>query len=220
MKNTRLDVAQVRADLLAAIVPLVPFDGWSGPAFAAAVAAVGIDPGVAALVCPRGAVDLAVDYHRAGDAAMLAAMAEAGLDALRYRERVALALRLRLEAADAELARRGAAVFALPQYAATGAGLIWGTSDAIWRALGDSSQDFNWYSKRLSLSAVYSACVLYWMGDSSEGRRDTLEFIDRRIENVMQFEKVKGKLTGLPGLKELLATIHAPGHAPNNGAAR
>ncbi|MDP2738975.1 MAG: COQ9 family protein, partial [Pseudorhodobacter sp.] len=122
------------------------------------------------------------------------------------------------------LARRGAAVFALPQYAATGAGLIWGTSDAIWRALGDSSQDFNWYSKRLSLSAVYSACVLYWMGDSSEGRRDTLEFIDRRIENVMQFEKVKGKLTGLPGLKELLATIHAPGHAPghapNKEAAR
>lgn len=212
MKNTRLDVAQVKADLLTAITPLVPFDGWSQPAFEAAVTEVEIAPEVAALVCPRGAVDLAVAYHRAGDGAMLAGMAAADLGALRYRERVALALRLRLEAADPELVRRGAAVFALPRNAATGAGLIWGTADAIWRALGDSSQDFNWYSKRLSLSAVYSACALYWMGDTSDGQRDTAEFIERRIEDVMRFEKVKEKLTGLPGLKDILGAIHAPGN--------
>ena len=210
MKNSSLDVAATRADLLAAIIPHVPFDGWSHVAFKAAVAAVGLDPGVAALVCPRGAVDLAVAYHRAGDAAMAAGYAAVDTGALRYRDRVALAIRLRLEVGDAELVRRGASVFALPQNAATGAGLIWGTADAIWRALGDTSDDFNWYSKRASLAAVYSACVLYWMGDTSEGRRDTQEFIDRRIEGIMQFEKIKGRVVGLPGLKEALAGIRAP----------
>ena len=211
MKNSGLDVAAAKADLLAAIIPQVPFDGWSHVAFNAAAAEVGIDPDLARLICPRGAVDLAVAYHRAGDAAMLARLAEADLAALRYRDRVALALRLRLEVAEPELVRRGAAVFALPQNSATGAALIWGTADAIWRALGDSSDDFNWYSKRISLSAVYSACVLFWMGDTTEGQRDTAEFIDRRIEGILQFEKVKGRVVQLPGLKSLLSGIRAPG---------
>lgn len=213
MKNSGLDVAAAKADLLAAILPHVPFDGWSHLAFKAAVAEVGLDPAVAQLVCPRGAVDLAVAYHRAGDAAMAAAYSKAETASLRYRERVALALRLRLEVAEPELVRRGAAVFALPQNVATGAGLIWGTADAIWRALGDISDDFNWYSKRMTLSGVYSSSVLYWLGDTSEGHRDTGEFIDRRIEGVMQFEKIKGRVLGLPGLKDLLSGIRAPGGA-------
>lgn len=211
MKNTSLDVAATRAELLAAIVPHVPFDGWSHISFKAAVEAVGLDPALAPLICPRGAIDLAVAYHRAGDAAMAAAFAAAETGALRYRERVALAIRLRLDVTDAELVRRGASAFALPQHAATGAGLIWGTADAIWRTLGDTSDDFNWYSKRASLAAVYSATVLYWMGDTSEGHRDTIEFIDRRIEGIMRFEKIKGRVAGLPGLKEALAGIRAPG---------
>ncbi|WP_372837767.1 COQ9 family protein [Phaeovulum sp.] len=211
MKNSNLDVAAARADLLAAILPNVPFDGWSEPAFKAAVEASGIELALARLVCPRGAVDLAVAYHRAGDAAMLARLAEIDLSAMRIRDRVAMALRLRLEVADPELVRRGAAVFALPQNAATGAALIWATADAIWRALGDSSDDFNWYSKRMSLSAVYSACALFWMGDTSERQRDTEEFIARRVEDVMTFERFKGRIVDLPGVKDLLSGIRAPG---------
>jgi len=210
MKNSSLDIAATQAELLAAILPNVPFDGWSHLSFKAAAEAVGLDPGMAALICPRGAVDLAVAYHRAGDDAMATVFSATDTGALRYRDKVALAIRLRLDAADAELVRRGASVFALPQHAATGAALIWGTADAIWCALGDTSDDFNWYSKRASLAAVYSACVLYWMGDTSEGRRDTAEFIDRRIEGIMRFEKLKGHVVGLPGLKEALAGIRAP----------
>ncbi len=211
MKNSNLDVAAARADLLAAILPNVPFDGWSDPAFTAAVEASGIDAALARLVCPRGAVDLAVAYHRAGDAVMLARLEASDLRALRIRDRVALALRLRLDAGDPELVRRGAAVFALPQNAATGAALIWATADAIWRALGDSSDDFNWYSKRMSLSAVYSACALFWMGDSSEGQRDTEAFIAHRVDGIMTFEKFKSRVVDLPGVKDLLSGIRAPG---------
>lgn len=210
MKNEHLDVDRAREDLLSAILPHVPFDGWSEPAFRAAVADAGIDSALADVICPRGALDLAVAYHRAGDQAMLEALAVADLDALKFREKVAKAVQLRLSAADRELVRRGMALFALPQHAGVGAGLLWGTADAIWSALGDESRDYNWYSKRLTLSGVYSATVLYWIGDDSEGHADTWAFLDRRIGDVMQFEKIKGKVLGMPGVSAVLGKIRAP----------
>lgn len=210
MKNDHLDVDRLQAELLAAIEPHVPFDGWSEPAFTAAVADLGVDPALARVVCPRGAVDLAVAYHRAGDRAMEAAIAAADFTGFKFRDKIAAAVQMRLEVADREMVRRGAALFALPQHAATGSKLIWETSDRIWRALGDTSEDFNWYTKRMTLSGVYSATVLFWLGDESEDHRETRDFLDHRIENVMQFEKVKGKVMGLPLVKDFLGALRAP----------
>ena len=82
---------------------------------------------------------------------------------------------------------------------------IWGTADAIWVALGDTSEDINWYSKRASLSAVYGATVLYWLGDDSTGHEATWDFLDRRIENVMQFEKAKATFMANPLGKALIS---------------
>lgn len=191
--------------LLDAILPHVVFDGWSEAAFRAAAADCGLTPALARAHAPRGALDLAAAYHRRGDAAMRAALAAAATDGLRFRDRIALAVRLRLEAADREIVRRGAALFALPQNAATGAQLIWGTADAIWTTLGDTSDDINWYSKRATLSAVYSATVLYWLGDDSEGHQATWDFLDRRIEGVMRFEKMKAQLRDNDFLSKVLA---------------
>jgi ubiquinone biosynthesis protein COQ9 len=191
--------------LLAAAVDHVPFDGWSQTTFDAAVQDAGIDATVARAICPRGAVDLAVAYHKQGDAQMLAALKAANLGEMRYSERVAHAVRLRLEAADKELVRRGTTLFALPQYAPDGVKLMWGTVDAIWDALGDTSDDVNWYTKRATLSGVYSATVLFWLGDSSEGHQDTWAFLDRRIENVMQIEKLKAHVRDSPTLSKVMA---------------
>lgn len=194
-----------RARLLDAILPHVVFDGWGEAAFRAAAADCGMAPALARAHCPRGALDLAAAYHRKGDAAMRTALAAADTGGLRFRDRIALAVKLRLGAADREVVRRGAALFALPQNAATGAGLVWGTADAIWTALGDTSDDINWYSKRATLSAVYSATALYWLGDESEGHAATWEFLDRRIEGVMRFEKMKADLRDNRFLSKVLA---------------
>ncbi|SNS13433.1 COQ9 family protein [Antarctobacter heliothermus] len=173
----------------------VPFDGWSEPSFRAAVADAGVDRVVAQGLFPRGAVDLAVAYHKRGDVEMLRRIAVADLAEMRFRDRVSFAVRARIEAAeDREVVRRGTTLFALPPYAPDGARLIWGTADAIWTALGDTSRDFNWYTKRATLSAVYSSTVLYWLGDDSLGSDATWAFLDRRIEDVMRFEKAKGQL--------------------------
>lgn len=201
--ENRIDAA--KSLVLAAALPHAAFDGWSETTLAAALADSGVAPALGRALYPRGGVDLAVAYHRSGDGAMKTALAATDLAALRYRDRVALAIKLRLQTADKELVRRGSTLFSLPQHAPEGAKLIWETADAIWTALGDSSQDLNWYSKRATLSAVYAATVLFWLGDHSEDNADTWAFLDRRIENVMQFEKTKTALQANPLAKALLA---------------
>jgi ubiquinone biosynthesis protein COQ9 len=192
----------------------------SNAALTAAITESGVAPGLAHALLPRGGVDLALAYHRLGDDALRATLAATDLTAMRFREKVAHAVRLRLETADREAVRRGTALFALPTHASDGARAIWGTSDTIWTALGDTSTDVNWYSKRATLSAVYASTVLYWLGDESEGHAATWEFLDRRIGNVMSFEKAKAAFRENPIGKALLAgpfkvfeRIHAPQQA-------
>lgn len=194
------DIAAARARVLTAALPNVPFDGWSEQTLRAAVEASGVEPGLARMAFPRGAVDLAVAFHDDGDARLAQALATAPLSGMRMRERVAFAVRTRLELVERhrEAVRRGATLFALPIYAADGAKALWRTADVIWTGLGDASEDANWYSKRAILSGVYGSTVLYWLGDGSEGFADSWAFLDRRIDGVMQFEKLKAQVNANP----------------------
>jgi ubiquinone biosynthesis protein COQ9 len=203
--------------LLDAAAAHVPFDGWSDAAFVAAAQDAGVDIAVARAACPRGAVDLALAYHAAGDRTMLDRLAAGGLGDMRFRDRIAAAVRWRLEGAEPEMVRRGMTLFALPQHAADGARAIWQTADHIWSALGDTSDDVNWYTKRATLSGVYGSTVLYWLGDDSPDHVATWEFLDRRIDDVMQIEKIKAKAKDnklaaalMAGPLALLSQIRAP----------
>ncbi|MEM0948254.1 MAG: COQ9 family protein [Pseudomonadota bacterium] len=187
------------AAIVEAALPHVAFDGWSPATFRAAVRDSGTDPAMARALAPRGSVDLALAFHRQGDARMRTRLAEADLSNMRYRDKVAHAVRQRIEAAeDREAVRRGMTLFALPPYAALGAQALWGTADAIWDALGDTSDDVNWYTKRATLSGVYGSTVLYWLGDDSPDVRDTWAFLERRIEDVMRIEKLKAQVRKTP----------------------
>jgi ubiquinone biosynthesis protein COQ9 len=205
--------------LLDAALMHVPFDGWSDTTFQAAIADTGVDSTVANAVCPRGSVDLAVAYHKRGDALMIDRMTSEDLTEMKYRDKIAAMVRFRLEVVtDKEVVRRGTTLFALPQHAGDGAKLVWGTCDAIWDALGDTSDDVNWYTKRATLSAVYSSTVLYWLGDISDGHQATWEFLDRRID------KVKAQVRNSPTLSKLmtgpnwlLSHVKAPSRAPKMG---
>ncbi len=208
---------EFKARVLDAALGHVPFEGWSENTFQAAVSESGLAPALARSLFPRGGVDLALAYHRRGDDWMAAALASRKLSALRFRDRIALAVRLRLEASDRELVRRGTTLFSLPMHAGDGARAIWQTADRIWTALGDGSQDLNWYTKRATLSAVYGATVLYWLGDESADSAATWEFLDRRIDQVMQVEKIKANMRENPlgkawmaGPGKLFETIRAP----------
>lgn len=212
-----------RAAILSAALAHVPFDGWSMATLDAAADDAGVDRAAAHALFPRGAVDLALAWHELGDARMVERLHGEDLAGLRFRDRIAMAVRLRIEAAqDREAVRRGVTLFSLPIHAADGSRAIWNTVDVIWTALGDTSDDLNWYTKRATLAAVYSATVLYWLGDDSPGYANTWAFLDRRIEDVMRFEGAKAAARKNPLLRPFLAgpewlsaRIRAPRRAPD-----
>lgn len=188
----------LRADILQAALPHVPFEGWSEATLRAAATATGHPLPLVRALYPRGGVDLALAFHAWGDAEMTRRLAAEDLAALRLRDRIARAVWLRLEVVpDRELVRRGATLFALPHYAADGVRALWATADAIWTALGVTATGFDHYSRRATLSGVHAATVLFWLGDDSPGQQATRAFLDRRIEDVMQVEKLKARIRGL-----------------------
>lgn len=196
--TTQSEPPQTAALIDAALVH-VPFEGMNDRALVAGARDIGLAPGIARVLVPGGGGGLAAAYHRRGDRALrdwLAAHPPQG----RFRDRVAAAVRRRLELSDPELVRAGAAVLALPGNAALGARLLAETADAIWSGLGDTSDDVAWWTKRASLAGVYGATALYWLGDRSEGHADTWAFLDRRIGEVMGFETLKARAGRLPGV--------------------
>ena len=181
--------------LMLAALPNVAFDGWSNSTFEAACRETDISERKARLSCPRGALDLAVAFHKWGDDQFEISFKKKRISKLKVREKIKKAVELRIKlASDKEAVRRGVVLFALPIYAFEGSRLIWDTADLIWELIGDSSEDYNWYSKRTILSAVYASTVLYWLGDDTEGNKETWHFLDRRIEDVMKFENAKVQL--------------------------
>ncbi|MEJ6390370.1 COQ9 family protein [Gymnodinialimonas ulvae] len=205
--------------ILDAAMMHVPFDGWTETSFTAAAQDADVPMAEARALFPRGAVDLALAFHRRGDRALATRLAQTDLSGMRFREKVTWAVKARLDAVedDKEAVRRGATLFALPIYAADGARLVWETADTIWTGLGDTSEDLNWYTKRATLSGVYSATVLFWLGDGSEGHSATWGFLDRRIEDVMRFEQMKARVRSnallkpfAQGLERFAASVKAP----------
>ena len=190
--------------LMLAALPNVAFDGWSNSTFVAACREADISERKARLFCPRGALDLAIAFHKWGDDQFETAFKKKKISELKVREKIRKAVELRIKlASDKEAVRRGVVLFALPIHAFEGSRLIWDTSDLIWELIGDNSEDYNWYSKRAILSTVYASAVLYWLGDNSEGSEETGHFLDRRIEDVMKFETAKVQLKTNKFTKEI-----------------
>lgn len=211
-----LTLEELRPVLAEAILNHVPFDGWSESALSHAAADLGIPAERARLVFPEGAIDMVDAYTALADARMATRLAALDLPAMKIRERIRTAVQVRLEEAlpHREAVRRALSVLALPQNAARAAKTLWRTADAMWRAAGDTATDFNYYTKRMTLGGVYSATLLVWLDDTSEGLADTWGFLDRRIENIMQFEKAKARVktatANAPSLVRFLGRLRYP----------
>jgi ubiquinone biosynthesis protein COQ9 len=199
-------IEKARAALLDAAIENAAFDGFTPKAIEEAARQLKIAPETAALAFPGGPKDLLRAWSEKLDDETRAELEAADLSALKIRARVTKGARLRIEkmAAHKIAARRAAAFLALPFNAPLGAELQFRTADAIWRGIGDASTDFNYYSKRLLLSGVIAATLLYWFADESEDAADTWAFLDRRIENVMGIEKAKA------GIRDFAAKLPDP----------
>jgi ubiquinone biosynthesis protein COQ9 len=188
---------EMRVMLAAELPNHAAFDGWTPEALALAAQATDIDPAVAALAFPSGAMDMIDAWFAHIDAAMLEKLAPETLATMKVRAKITALVEARLDLlrTDIEALRRALAVLALPQNLPRATKLGWRAADAMWHAAGDTATDFNHYSKRAILGGVYMATIMVMMDDDSEGHADTRAFLSRRIDGIMRFEKFKGRFT-------------------------
>ena len=187
---------ELRLALAPAIARAAVFDGWSDAAVAAAAEEQGVDPALAAFAFRGGAMDLIGAWIARIDADMAAALPAQVLASLPIRERIRRLVTFRIEAlaGQQEALRRALAIMAMPQNAPATLAHGWSSADRMWRLAGDTATDYNHYTKRATLSAVYAATLAVLVDDKSEGLADTRAFLDRRIEGIMRFEKAKARV--------------------------
>ena len=130
------------------------------------------------------------------NARMIAALAKVNINHLPVRERIGTAIRVRLQQNDVhkEAVRKMLSYLAFPGRAALMGRCTYETVDSIWRIAGDTSTDFNFYTKRGLLAGVYGSTVLYWLSDVSEDQKDTWDFLERRIADVMKIPKIQSAI--------------------------
>jgi ubiquinone biosynthesis protein COQ9 len=181
--------------VLKAALKDAPFDGFTDTMLAKAGKSVGADKSQLARLFPDGPLSLIEYFSSSLDETMAEKLAALDLPKLKIRNRIKAAIltRLALLAPHKEAARRAAAQMTLPMHAGLAARMMYRTVDAMWRAAGDTSTDFNFYSKRGILAGVYGSVLVRWFNDTGDDEKATQDFLDARIENVMQFEKFKAK---------------------------
>ncbi len=184
---------EVRAALAPIIARNAGFDGWSDAAVHAAADEAGVDRDVAKLAFKDNAIDMIDAWIDSIDMELAHRLPAEKLAAMKIRDRITalLATRLDIMAPDRESLRRAMAIMAMPQNLVRSAKIGWRSADRMWRLAGDSASDFNHYTKRMTLSAVYASTLSVFVNDDSDNFADARAFLDRRIDNVMQFEKVK-----------------------------
>ena len=192
------------------------FDGWTRKAVESAAAELGIDRDQARLAMPKDAPGLIDAYIQSVDAAMAEAFPPKRIAKMKIREKIRALVWFRIETMTEarEAIRRALAILAMPQNAPRAAKIGWRSADAMWRLAGDTATDFNHYTKRMTLGAVYASTLLAWLDDESAGFADTAAFLDRRIDNVMRFEKWKAEWRGSadhrPSLSRFLGRLRYP----------
>ena len=189
---------ELRLALAPEVARAAVFDGWSDVALCQAAALAGVDAAVARLAFPGGAMDMIEAWIAATDAKMQTHFADGHLASMKVRERIRTLLLFRLDASagQEEALRRALAIQAMPQNLASTLKNGWRSADLMWRLAGDTATDYNHYTKRALLGGIYTATLAVFVEDQSEDKAETRAFLDRRIENVMQFEKAKAQLLG------------------------
>ena len=184
---------RLRRELALPVGENAVFDGWTRAAVDSAARQLGLDPVQARLAMPKtqaGMIDL---YIQEVDRALEAWFTPQRIAKLKIRQRIRALVwhRLEIMGPARESVRRGLAILAMPQNVPLALRIGWRSADVMWRIAGDTSTDFNHYTKRMTLGAVYGSTLLAWLDDQSDGWSDTADFLDRRIDDVMRFEKFK-----------------------------
>lgn len=213
-------------EVIAFLAPKLPahaaFDGWNEECLLSAADEAGIDHDIAKLAFETSdikgslAMQLVQSWVSYVDDEMTRLLPLEKLNAMKIRERITALLitRLEISAPHREAQRRAISVMALPGNVRLGLKVGWNSADIMWKLAGDKATDYNHYTKRAILSSIYTAILMQFINDDSENFADTRAFVDRRIENVMQFEKAKAgflsRTENRPSLSRFIGRLRYP----------
>ncbi|MCF8481563.1 MAG: COQ9 family protein [Rhodospirillum sp.] len=191
-----MEYRDLKDRIVLSTLPNIPFDGWSKKALRQGAAAEGLDRDAVERAFPGGPVEAVAHFADMANRLMEADMDDAETEGLRLHERVRLALLCRLErwSHEREAIRRGMALLSLPGNLGLSLKASYATVDSIWRAAGDTSVDFSFYTKRVELAGIYAATLLVWLDDTSDDIEITRAFLDRRLEGAMRLRKARAKV--------------------------
>lgn len=198
------DQSEIKNKLLGAMLRDAGFDGWTDTTLRRASEACGLGTGGGALYFPGGPIELIEYWNAQMDRSAADDLSNLDLGSMRIRDKVTAGVLARMMAIGPheEAARRAIARNTLPGAAGLNTRIAWRAADTIWRAIGDGSTDFNFYSKRAILSGVIASTAVSWLADSDPNKAKARAFLGARIANVMQFEtakfKVKNQLKSMP----------------------
>ncbi len=215
-----MNLDELRLALAPYLAHHAAFDGWTRQALDRSAEQLGVPPSRARLAFPGGPGEMIDAWFDSIDRAMLDAFPPERIDAMKVRARIGELLMFRFFElrAHREALRRAIALLAAPQNLALGARLAWRSADRIWRGAGDRATDFNHYSKRTILMGVYGSTTFVFLDDESPDLAETRAFLDRRIGDVMRFEKFKAGLRnrniGFPSLSRFLGRLRYPPRDP------
>ena len=216
MTDIDTPLARIRRQIALAVGENAVFDGWTERAVDSAAAQLGVDPAQARLAFPKEAPHMIEAWIDGVDAAMEAKFTPDVVAAMKVRDRIRDMVWFRLETTGParEAVRSALSILAMPQNVGLALKTGWRSADRMWRLAGDTATDYNHYTKRLILSGVYTSTLLVWIDDQSEGWSETRDFLDRRLQNVMQFEKWKASWRGnairRPSLSRFLGRLRYP----------
>lgn len=207
MEQADLTLDEIRALLAPAIADAAAFDGWTDTALREAAGRHGVNPDVARLAYPRGAIDMIGAWIDGIDLAMRRTLTAERLGNMKMRDRIRALVQFRLDAVRGreEALRRALAIMAMPRNAPAALRRAWHSADLMWRLAGDEATDLNHYTKRTTLAAIYAATLAVFVDDESEGKAESLAFLDRRIDGVIRFEKAKARL--MPPAEERFSVV-------------
>src|SRR3954469_3969239 len=189
---------RLRRELALAVGENAVFDGWTRAAVDSAAGQLAIDPVQARLAMPKTEAGMIDVYIQEVDRALEAWFTPQRLKSMKIREKIRSLVwhRLEIMGPAREAVRRALAILSMPQNLPLALRVSWRSADLMWRLAGDTSTDFNHYTKRMTLGAVYGSTLLVWLDDQTEGWIETAAFLGRRIDGVMKFEKWKAEWRG------------------------
>ena len=189
-------ISTLRDEILLAALPYVEEDGWTWKIVEKAAEHCKAQDELRSGLFPNGIVDVVAHFSDYADRLMMEKLQNMPVTALRSKDKVRIAVISRLNVLEKHknIVKMAMAFWAIPSHVIQGQRVLWRTSDCIWKWAGDTATDYNRQTKRALLSSILVGTHMVWLGDESEDHVITQAFLDRRLENVMEFGRTFGTM--------------------------